>query len=701
MGPQDSHVSTHTSGSIEVSHFAAPEDSLLKHLCLVALAFTFIAQAQQKPVIVEHGTYNVHLIEHSVGTEEYTVTELSTQRELTVSTSTNDRGMKRTTATTLSFAADYTPSKLEQHNVPIAPTTANAPPAADTGTLTEVHGTTVSAREGSTSRTLNRPAIAFTGFGNMPASVQMMMMRYWLRHGRPARLNLLRASADAPPIQIKLVGHDALPVHGETIRLTRYTIANLIFGREILWLNDSNRVAAIMTFAGGLPQEFILDQYDDSFPALFQSGVRQQMLDLADLTRAVHPLAKGTFAIVGARLIDATGAPAIEHSAVLIRDGRIVYAGAAGSAAIPSGARIIHAEGKSLLPGLWEMHVHYSGVEFGPAMLAAGITTTRDCGGEFEFLTAVRHAIDAEHQLGPRMLLAGLIDSGGPLAFGAVDVKSPADAIHVVDTYADAHFDQIKVYTQLQPDVLRAISAEAHKRGMTVTGHVPAAVNSFEGIADGMDMINHLQFVTRTMLPDGSKDPFTLATLDTDRARKLIALLVEKQIVVDPTLGWGEMAGHPKSIATETFEPGVNAAPFPLASRFRNIGTAGLDEAKFRERMDTNIKVVGALFKAGVPIVPGFDTGLIGYGLDRELELYVQAGMTPLQAIQSATIVSARVMHHDSDSGTIEVGKRADLVLIDGNPLANISDLRKVDSVVTNGTIYSSKALGHTVGFNR
>jgi len=673
----------------------------LKHLCLIALTFEFTAPAQQKPLIVEYGTYDVHLIEHNIGTEEYTVTDFGSHRELTVSTSTNDRGMKRTTSTTLDFGSDYTPTKLEQHNIPTAPPAANAAPAADTGSLTKVHGATVSVREGVTSRTLATPAVAFTGLAAMPASVQMMMMRYWLRHNRPAQLKLLRASPQAPPIEIKLVGHDALPVHGETIRLTRYTIANLIFGREILWLNDSRRIAAIMTFAGGLPQEFILDQYNDAFDELFRSGVRQEMLDLADLGSEVHPLAKGAFAIVGARLIDATGAAATEHSAVLVRDGRIVAAGPSTAVAIPPGTRVIHAEGKSLLPGLWEMHSHYSGVEFGPAMLAAGITTTRDCGGEFLFLTAVRHAIDTEHALGPRMLLAGLIDSGGPLAFGAIDVKSVPEAVHAVDVYADAHFDQIKVYTQLQPDVLRAIAAEAHKRGLTVTGHVPAAVNSFEGIADGMDMINHLQFVTRTMLPDGSKDQFTLATLQTDRAKKLIALLVEKQIVVDPTLGWGEMAGHPRSITTETFEPGVNAAPFPLAWRFRNIGTPGLDEAKFHERMDTNIKVVGALFKAGVPIVPGFDTGLIGYGLDRELELYVQAGMTTMQAIQSATIVSARAMHHDADSGTIEVGKRADLVLIDGNPLANISDLRKVDSVVTNGAMYSSKQLGHSVGFNR
>ncbi len=117
--------------------------------------------------------------------------------------------------------------------------------------------------------------------------------------------------------------------------------------------------------------------------------------------------------------------------------------------------------------------------------------------------------------------------------------------------------------------------------------------------------------------------------------------------------------------------------------------------------METNRKVVHALFEAGVPIVPGSDTGLIGYGLDRELELYVQAGMTPMQAIQSATIVSARAMKLDKDSGSIEVGKRADLVLIKGNPDKNISDIRQVTSVVTNGRMYDSRKLAQSVGFTR
>ena len=482
------------------------------------------------------------------------------------------------------------------------------------------------------------------------------------------------------------------------VRLTRYTVANLMFGREIVWMNDDSRLAALMTFAGGLPIEEVRDDYASIAGELVRSGVQQEMLDLDDLDRQVPPEAAGEFAIVGARLIDGTGAPAIENSVVIVRNGRILAAGTAASTPVPSGMRVIHTAGESLLPGLWEMHVHYSGVEFGPALLASGVTTARDCGGEFEFLTTLRSKIDKEHALGPKLLLAGLIDSGDALGFGYVDANTPAEGIAAVDTYADAKFDQIKVYTQLQPNVLRAITAEAHKRGLTVTGHVPAAINAFDGIADGMDQINHLQFVTRAMLPDGAKGP---VDVNSERAQQLLALLEEHHIVVDPTDGWGEMASHPKNVDVASFEPGIAAAPYTLASKFRAMGSPSADEAQFRERMETNRKVIHALFEAGVPIVPGSDTGLLGYGLDRELELYVQAGIPPIQAIEFATIVPARVMKLDGDSGSIEVGKRADLMLVEGDPLQNISNLRRVVSVVKDGRMYDSRRLGRSVGFNR
>jgi len=662
-----------------------PSAKTLTPLLALTLASTS-ARSQQKPLMVEHGVYQVHSLLHAIGTEEYTITDLRDgRRTITSTTTTNDRGTKRTITAALTYGLHFEPFSLTQQSSPAAVSE------------TEIKGNSATVKELDQTRTMAKPAIAFVGAAYMPAAVQMTLMRYYTAHHEPTRIPILRASPQALPLEIKLVGNDAFQIKGQMVRLKRYTVANLMFGREILWMNDSNRVAATMTFAGGLPQEEVLDEYESATNSIFHSGVRQEMLDLADIDLQAPPEASGTYAIVGARLIDGTGSPAIEHATVLIKNGRIV---SAGPWLPPPGVRIIHAEGKTLLPGLWEMHTHYSGVEFGPALLAAGVTTARDCGGEFDFLTTIRSAIDAEKNnvLGPRLLFAGLIDAGGPLAFGAFDAETPAEGVRIVDLYADNHFEQIKVYTQLKPDVLRAITAEAHKRGLTVTGHVPAAVNTFQGIDDGMDQINHLQFITRGMRPEGDTGP---VDLNSQRAKDLIALLKAKNIVVDPTDGWGEMAGHPKSIDAASFEPGVNAAPYTLASKFRAMGVPATDASKFRARMDENLKVIKALYDAGVPIIAGSDTGLIGYGLDRELELYVQAGMTPMAAIQTATLNAARAMRLDSESGTIQPGKRADLVLLDANPLDNISNIRRVDKVITDGRMYDSKKLARSVGFTR
>jgi imidazolonepropionase-like amidohydrolase len=658
-------------------------------VCLFFLSGSCLV-AQEHPLVVEEGGYSIHLLLHKIGTEHYTVTQTAPGHlEMMTTSTSSDRGMKRTVTSKLEMGASFKPLLLEQ---------SSSGGSSSDEWRTEVKGGRALVRERGVDRTMQSPAVAFVGYGTMSASMQMMMMRYWKAHHQPTRLPILRASPEALPVEIRLVGHDSFSLKDRMVRLTRYTVGNLMFGREIVWMNDSGRLAALMTFAGGLPLEEIREGYEGVESELEHSGVQQEMLDLDDLDREVPAVAKGTFAIVGARLIDGTGALPVEHSIVMVRDGRITAAGSTETVKVPAGVRVIHAEGRSLLPGLWEMHAHYSGVEFGPALLAAGVTTARDCGGEFEFLTTVRSKIDRDHALGPKLLLAGLIDSGGPLAFGYVDVKTPEEAVAAVDMYADAKFEQIKVYTQIQPDVLKAISAEAHKRGMTVTGHVPAAVDAFGGVADGMDQINHLQFVTRAMVPEGHTGP---VDLESKRAQEMIALLKEKQIVVDPTVGWGEMAGHPKSEDVASFEPGIKAAPYTLSSKFRALGVPAADEAKFNERMKTNLEVVGALYRAGVPIVPGSDTGLLGYGLDRELELYVQAGMTPMAAIQSATIVAARVMKQDGESGSIEVGKRADLVLVEGNPLEHISDIRRVVSVVSDGRMYDSKRLGRSVGFNR
>jgi imidazolonepropionase-like amidohydrolase len=422
------------------------------------------------------------------------------------------------------------------------------------------------------------------------------------------------------------------------------------------------------------------------------------MANLAAIGREVPPLMTGAFAIAGATLIDGSDAAPIPDAIVIVRDGRIAAAGPRASVSIPRGVQVLDGRGKTLLSGLWEMHTHYSGIEFGPALLASGITTARDLGGEFDYLVAQRDAIEKQHALGPRLLLGGLVDAGGDKAFGHVTAETPDEGRLVVRRYHDAGFQQIKLYTFLTPEVVRAIADEAHRLGMTVTGHVPRSLTTFEGVEAGMDQINHLNYITSAMR---GADTGRGGAVDItgDAARRAITFFKDRHTVVDPTSSWGEMAGHAKEADVAAFEPGINDAPFVLSTKFRAMGgTASVDQ--MRDRLAQNLAVIGALHKAGVPIVPGSDTGLVGYGLHREIELYVEAGMTPLEAIQSATVVSARAMKLDGDVGTVQAGKRADLILIDGDPLADIRNLRKVWRVIANGRVFDPAPLWRSVGFH-
>jgi imidazolonepropionase-like amidohydrolase len=158
------------------------------------------------------------------------------------------------------------------------------------------------------------------------------------------------------------------------------------------------------------------------------------------------------------------------------------------------------------------------------------------------------------------------------------------------------------------------------------------------------------------------------------------------------------MASHAKDVDVASFEPGITHAPFRLAEKYRALGGT-ITAEQMRSRLAQNLAVIGALHKAGIPIVPGSDTGLVGYGLHRELELYVDAGMTPMEAIQSATIVSAKAMKLEGELGTVEAGKRADLILVDGDPLADIRALRRVSRVIANGRMLDPALLWRSVGF--
>jgi imidazolonepropionase-like amidohydrolase len=244
---------------------------------------------------------------------------------------------------------------------------------------------------------------------------------------------------------------------------------------------------------------------------------------------------------------------------------------------------------------------------------------------------------------------------------------------------------------------------------MTVTGHIPEGMNAYDGVNDGMDQINHIHYVLDLLVPkdfDSKKATRVetmnmMASLDvnSDAGKQAVAFLRKHNTVIDPTMALMEFMQRPADVLADTIEPGVDHVAPELREQLVNGGLPPSRAANGQKIVQEELAIIGALHRAGLRIVAGTDQTVPGYSLYREIELYNQAGFTPMEALQAATIVPARVMNADQDSGSIEVGKRADFDILDANPLENIHNIRSVRSVVANGVLFESAPLWESVGF--
>jgi imidazolonepropionase-like amidohydrolase len=543
----------------------------------------------------------------------------------------------------------------------------------------------------------------FTTAGYAPTTMQMLMLRYWTRHGSPAQLTTLPSGS----VKIESRGQDMIQVNNRHEKLERYTVQGLIWGRETLWFDlQRNLVAAVTTDAEFDHFEAIRDGYESALGNFVSKAGADEMNALAELSKTIPGSHAHTLAIVGGTLIDGTGT-SVPDSAVVIHNGRIVAVGPRAKVKIPKAAHLVDAKGKFLLPGLWDMHAHFEQVEWGPIYLAAGATTVRDCGNEFEFITAVRDAIAQGHGLGPRLLLAGIVDGSGPLAAGVQRVDTPEQARMWADRYHAAGFQQMKIYSSVKLQEVKAVADEAHRLGMTVTGHIPEGLNAFQTIEAGQDQINHIQYVADIMhapLPEGTsraerRKALADLNLDSPDAAKAVSFLKDHHTVVDPTIALSELFTATTAKSPASFEPGVEKVAPELAQSLTDVEAPSERSDLFTKIFSKEIAIIGALHRAGIPIIAGTDQAVPGHSLHREIELYVEAGFTPMEAIQAATIVPARVMGLDKELGTIEKGKRADLILLTGDPLADIHNTRKVEYVISNGAMYHTAELWQSVGF--
>jgi imidazolonepropionase-like amidohydrolase len=654
------------------------------------LAALLIAGAAAQPA--EKGKFILHKFARPLGEETFEITRDGDSLVTHSNFQFTDRGGKVPLTATLRTGADLTPQHFEIKGQTSRISRIDA--------AVDIAGGQAAIRENKDSRTAPVPARYFTIAGYAPAAVQMMLLRYWTKSGKPNPLPVFPSGS----VTIEPRGADTVAMDGRTVQLQRYTVTGLIWGRETLWLDDQGDLAALVSIDAEYDHfEAIREPYEAALATFVSSAARDNMSALASLSQRLSPAARGPVAITGGTLIDGSGAAPVADAVVVIDGNRIVAAGARAKIKIPSKATRIDAAGKFILPGLWDMHAHFEQVEWGPIYLAAGVTSVRDCGNEFDFIMAVRDAIREGKGLGPRLLLAGIIDGDSKSSLGAYITNDPAQAVAYVRKYKEAGFEQIKVYESVKLDVLKAITAEAHRLGMTVTGHVPSGITPFEAVEAGMDQLNHmLPNVFLSAFPPGTKaklGAFPAFDVNSDDAQRAIRFYKEHGTVIDPTMALYDLSWRASEKPAEQTEPGVAKVAPELKSALTNTGVPGAFAQRLRIGFDSALAFIAALHRAGVPIVVGTDQAVPGYSVYREMELYVQGGMSPMDAIQAATIVPARAMKLDRDTGTIEAGKRADVIVLDGNPLESISNIRKVRTVFANGRMFDPAPLWRSVGF--
>jgi imidazolonepropionase-like amidohydrolase len=485
-----------------------------------------------------------------------------------------------------------------------------------------------------------------------------------------------------------------------------YALTGLGYTPAYLWMDDQGFFFA--RYDGFV--SVVREGWETSLLALVQTQGKVALEREKGLAARLSRRPEHGLAIRGARLFDPLSGKSTPGTTVVISGDRIRAVGRDGKVTIPPGAEIVEAQGRALLPGLWDMHQHLVPAD-GLLDLAAGVTTARDMGNDLDTLLDLRRRWDSGEALGPRLLMACVVEGPGPYAAPTkVLVATDAEALAAVDRYAAAGCVQIKIYSSLDPKLVPGIVARAHGLGLRVSGHIPYGMKAEQAVRQGFDEIQHANFLFLNFL-DGV-DTRTLARLtavgehgaelDLKSApvRAFLRLLKEKGTVIDPTVNVyeGMFVGGPGQI-TPSLAPVAARLP-PQVQRGLRVGnTQRTPEmaTRYRDSFRAVLALVKALHDTGIPIVAGTDAPA-GFSLHRELEDYVTAGLTAPEALRAATLVPAQVMHRDKDLGTIAPGKLADLILVDGDPASRISDIRRVVLTVKAGVMIDTAKVYEAIG---
>lgn len=430
---------------------------------------------------------------------------------------------------------------------------------------------------------------------------------------------------------------------------------------------------------------------------------------------AQKPSAADLLVLQNVTVVDVRTGKLQPDQTVVLERNRVYSVGPSKSAKYPRNADSVNCKGGYLIPGLWDMHVHLMFGDWFPAakdislplFIANGVTSVRDMGSDLDVVQNWRNEIEAGRLVGPRIFTSGpMLDGPKPRFPSSIAIATPEDGRRAVISLKERGVDFIKLQSLIPRDAVLAIADEAKKQEIAFEGHVPDAMRANEMSEMGMKSFEHLIGIFEGSSPaedeflkGGKTEGKFLATYDEARAASLAALLGKNHTWQCPTLVW-ERGGNLLDVTDFSSDTRVKYVPAPWKDRtwkrFTDEITQGYgtdDRATRKRFIEKELEVVRMLHKAGVEFLAGTDTPagvhiFPGFSLHEELQRFVAAGFTPLEALQTATLNPAKFFGVEERLGTIEEGKLADLVLLAANPLEDISNTQKIAGVFINGRYF-------------
>lgn len=492
-------------------------------------------------------------------------------------------------------------------------------------------------------------------------------------------------------------------------RVHLYALHGLSMTPEWLWLDEQQQFYAAASEWFSLLSAPARTHVDALLQAQREIEAEQSLAQAQALTRTQD----GALLLHNVRAYDPARSRFVGNS-VRIKEGRIVALG--DDLEVRTGDTVLDGEGRFLMPGLWDMHVHLAGPVDGLLHLAYGVTSVRDLANDMDLLQRRSAAFEDGTDIGPRIYKAGFLDGSGPFAGPSKALADDAESVRGwIDRYADAGYVQLKLYSSLKRELVAEAITYAHERGLRVSGHVPMGLTAREFVELGADELQHANFLFLNFLAgkqDDTRTPlrFSLVAergaqldLSSTPLNDFIALLRARGTVVDPTLVAfeGLFLDLPKMPAP-TYAAVLHRLPISWQRGIR-AGGGGLKAsdggAVLRNRLafDRMVALVGDLHRQGVTIVAGTDAAA-GLSYARELELYVQAGIPPQEVLRIATVNAATAMGVADHTSHLAEGYTADLILVDGDPSRHIGDLRRVHTVIRGDRLYRAAELAKAAG---